>query len=209
MGQAMAQMAEGLSKAGLSQDAEQAAEKLAGQLSEMELAKADLEAMDMAMDEAMKQLAKLGGQCKGGKCSGLGEGDELKYSDCQGPWRAGDTAGKFGGGSGGPGISGGGMSPEEIDSPVAIEKKMAGSKQTAGPIIGTRLVYGDQVKGEARAEFSAAVESSSKAATEAIDQMLVPRELQPSVKHYFGRLEARAKSQQGGAPKDHAEPAKK
>jgi hypothetical protein len=72
---------------------------------------------------------------------------------------------------------------------------VAQSKQGNGPIIGSKLVYGDQVKGESQAEFQAAVESSAKAATEAVEGMQVRRELQESVKHYFGRLEKRAKGQ--------------
>lgn len=208
MGEAMSKMASGMSKNGMSQEAQQAGEKLAGQLSEMEMSAKDMETLDAAMQECKGQLDKLGGQCKGGNCNGDKDG-KLAYSDCQGPWKAGDTAGKHGKGSGGPGVSGGGMSPQGDDAPVTIEKKVANSKQTHGPIIGTKLVYGDQVKGEAQAEFSQAVESSSKAATEAIDTMQVPRELQNAVKGYFGHLEKKAKAQQPDAPKDHAEPAPK
>jgi F0F1-type ATP synthase membrane subunit b/b' len=213
MGEAMSQAAQAMAKSGgMSQEAQEAMEKMAGQLSDAEMQQADMEATDAAMDEAMKQLSKLGGQCKGGKPGNCdGQGGDPGYSDCQGPWKAGESAGKFGKGSGGPGVSGGGMSPQGEDAPAVTEKKFAGSKQTQGPIIGVRMVQGDQVKGEAQAEFSQAVESSSKAATEAIVEQQVPRELQNAVKGYFGRLESKAKAQQAGAgaPKDHAEPAKK
>jgi hypothetical protein len=131
----------------------------------------------------------MGGQCNG-NCDG-----ELMFKECASPWKAGETN-KKGGGRGGPGQSGGSRAGAEEEAPVSIEKTKANTKQGQGPIIGSRLVQGDQVRGEAVAEFQEAVESASKASTEAIEGMTVPRELQDSVKHYFGRLEARVKAQQ-------------
>ena len=136
-------------------------------------------------DVELGTIVRMGQGMGEGMCEGMG----------QGPWRAGETAGRFGNGSGGPG-QGNGMSPQGEDAPVSIEKTKAASKNTGGPIIGSRLVYGEQVKGESTAEFMEAVESSSKAATEAISDNLVRRELQGAVKHYFGRMEERARKSQ-------------
>jgi hypothetical protein len=192
MAEAMSKMAKGTSKSGMSQEGQQGMEGLEGQLSELEMSEQDLKNLDAAMSECRGQLAKMAGQCNGGNCNGDGKGKEYAASDQQSPWKAGETAGKFGKGSGGPGQSGGGTSPQGADAPVTTEKTVAQSKQGNGPIIGSKLVYGDQVKGESQAEFQAAVESSAKAASEALEGMQVRRELQDSVKHYFGRLQARA-----------------
>jgi hypothetical protein len=194
MGECLSQMAAGMSKDGMSQDGMEGMEGLSGQLSMMEMAQMEMESLGAASEEAMRQLAKLSGKmgkpgnCSGGDC----EGGECEGGSCNNPWSAGLTQGRMGGGSGGPG-QGMGASPDEIDSPVSIDRVRSASKQTQGPIIGTRLVYGEQVKGESSAEFIQAVEASRKAATEAISGNEVPRELQPAVKHYFGRMEERAK----------------
>jgi hypothetical protein len=114
------------------------------------------------------------------------------YKTCESPWRAGDTDKSKGGGRGGPGQSGGSGAGKETEAAVSIEKTKANTKQGNGPIIGSRVVQSDgQIRGDSVAEFSAAVESGEKASTEAIESMTVPRELQDSVKHYFGRLKAR------------------
>jgi hypothetical protein len=195
MAQSMSKMAKGTSKTGMNQEGQEGMEGLEGQLSELEMSEQDLKNLDAAMSECRGQLAKMAGQCKGGgNCDG--KGIKLAQSDQQSPWKAGETAGKMGKGSGGPGQSGGGTSPQGADAPVSTEKTVAQSKQGNGPIIGSKLVYGDQVKGESQAEFQAAVESSAKAATEAVEGMQVRRELQDSVKHYFGRLQDRAKGKQ-------------
>lgn len=210
MGEKMSQMAKNSGKAGMNQEAQEAMEAMEGQLSEMEQMSKDCEAAEAALDEAKSQLAKMAGQCKGGgNCNGDGEG-ELMASEKQSPWRAGESQGKFGNGQGGPGQSGGGAHHDNTDAPVNIAEKMkAQSKNGGGPIIGSRLVAGDQVRGESQAEYSAAVEASSKAATEAIENMQVQKELQNTVKHYFGRLEAKAKAQQAGGGAEKKDEPKK
>jgi hypothetical protein len=207
MGEAMAQMAAGLSESGMSQEGMEGLENLAGQLGAMEMMQADLASMDAAMSEAMRQLSQLGsqqagkpGNC-GGDCSGEGSCDGTCAGECDGdgaggvsPWRLGEARGQ-GKGTGGPGQGGGVRNWEDVDAPVNIEKVKSPTKQGEGPIIGTRLVQGDQVRGESVAEFASVVESSRKVAAESLDTMIVPRELHPAVKTYFGRLEARAKAQ--------------
>jgi hypothetical protein len=205
MGEKMGKMAKNMGKEGMGQEGQQAMEAMAGQLNEMEQMDEEMEALDAAMNEAKKQLAKMGGQCEG-SCNGEGEGEceggEIAgLSQKQSPWKAGESAGKQGNGLGGPGQAWGSRGKSDVDAPVNIEKVKSPTKQGSGPIIGSRLVYGDQVRGESVAEFSQAVEASAKAATESIEGTHVTRELQGTVKHYFGRLDAKAKALQAGAPK--------
>lgn len=191
MSEAMSKMSEGMGKQGMNQEGNQGMEALAGQLSQMEMMAADLDAMDAAMSECMGQLAKLGSQCKGmGNCEGDGD---LMFKDSSSPWKAGDTS-KKGGGRGGPGQSGGSNAGDEQETGVNVSKAKTPTKQGQGPMIGSTMVQGDQVKGESVLAFQEAVESSAKAATEAIEKMDVPKELEPAVKGYFGRLEAKSKS---------------
>jgi hypothetical protein len=205
MGEALAQMAAGLGEMGMDQEGMQGLESLAGQLSDLEMLQSDLSSLDAAMSEAMKQLSQLGSQCSGGEPGdGDGECDGAECAGCDGdgegnckgggssPWRLGSSTG--GSGTGGAGRGGGVRNWEDVDAPVNIEKVKSPTKKGDGPIIGSRLVQGDQVRGESVAEFASVVESSSKAASEALDGMVVPRELHDSVKSYFGRLEARAKA---------------
>jgi hypothetical protein len=196
MSESMEKMAKGAGKQGMSQQGQEGMEAMAAQLSDAEMMDKDMQSLDAAMDEAMKCMSSMAS-----KCNGSCQGDDLRYSDRESPWKAGDSEGHKGGGRGGPGQSGGSAKGSEQEAPVAINKEKAPTRQGQGPIIGSRLVQGDQVRGESVAEFTAAVEAGDKASTEAIETMQVRRELQDSVKHYFGRLEARVKAQQPAAPK--------
>jgi len=194
MSGAMSKMAAGMGKMGMNQEGSQAMESLSGQLSAMEMMASDLDAMDAAMSECMGQLAKMGGQCQG-NCEGDGE---LMFKDTSGLWKAGDSTRK-GGGRGGAGQSGGSNAGDEQETGVNVAKRMSPTKQGQGPMIGSTMVQGDQVRGESVAAYQDAVEASAKAATEAIETMQVPRELQPTVKGYFGRLEAKGKAKEPAA----------
>jgi hypothetical protein len=189
MSEAMSKMAQGMSQQGLQQDAMQAMQDMANQLSESEMMQSDMENLQAAMEEAKDQLAKLGGQCKNGGGQ-PGEG-QCEGNGTLGQWREGDSS-KKGKGSGGPGQSQGGMSPEAQASDYQFEKKKADVKTTAGPIISSRLVQGDQIKGESVAEFSEAVEQGEVTAAEGIDSMRIPREMEGAVKTYFGNLKKKA-----------------
>lgn len=203
MGEKMGQMAKNMGKEGMSKEGQEAMEAMAGQLSEMEQMDQDMEALDAAMSEAMKQLAKMGGQCEG-SCNGEGEGEceggAMAGAQKESPWKAGESN-KQGNGLGNAGQAWGQRNKSDVDAPVKIDKVKSPTKKGDGPIIGSRLVYGDQVRGESVAEFSQVIESSSKAASESIDATHVSRELQGTIKHYFGRLEAKAKAQQAGEQK--------
>lgn len=199
MGEAMGKMAKGMGEQGMSQEGMEGMNALRGQLSDAEMLAQEMDAMDAALSETMSQLAKLGGQCEGGNMAGLGQFGEMRIS----PWRAGETQSQ-GNGSGSPG-RGWGPSPEAEETDIAIEKRSSPMKLGQGPIIGSRLVQGDAIRGEAVTEFSEAVQASSQAASEALETMQIQREYHPAVKHYFGRLEAKTRAAQGGAPA--AEPA--
>lgn len=186
MGENMSKMAEGMSQEGMQQEGMEGMEGMAQQLSEMEMMASDMENLDAALSECKSQLAKLG-NCLGGACEGEGEGEGL------GQWREG-ASDKMGKGSGGPG-QGEGFGPEEMEADYTTEKKKAPTQDRGGATIGTRLVYGEQVKGESRAEFVSVVEAATAAATESIESGQVPREHQNAVKHYFGTMKKK-----GSAP---------
>jgi len=190
MGEAMSKMAQGMGQGGMSQEGMAGMESLAGALSEMEMLAQEMGGVNAAMQEAMAQLNKLGqslGECEWGQCSGTG------MAGMTGQWRPGASMGQ-GGGSGGPG-QGNGDGPEEAAADFMVNRVKAKVHTTAGPIIGSRLVEGDSVKGEALAEFATAVEVSSQEAAEALQTMQVPREYHGAVKHYFGTLEERVRAE--------------
>ncbi len=190
MSGALGQMAKGMGESGMNAEGMQGMEGMADMLSGLEMAQAEMEGLEAAIKLTKVQLA---GLCDG-MCEGEGEGepgDEARI----GPWRPGDSR-RAGVGSGGPG-RGNGPSTDAVDSDVTIDKVKSPTKLGNGPIIGSRLVYGDQVRGESVAEITAAVEAAGRAATEAVETMQVPREFQGAVQSYFGNLPARIKATRG------------
>lgn len=170
------------------QAGQQGAQQLSETLSDLEMLEQDMKELDAASAEARQQLAKMS--------QGMGQGEgqgELAYGENIGPWRAGETQGQFGAGSGGPGQSGGGRSPDGIEAPANIEKVRTPTKNAGGPIVASRLVYGEQIRGESQAEFADAVSSSAQAAAKALENSRVQKELEGPVKHYFGRLQEKAR----------------
>lgn len=195
MSQSMNQMAQSMSKEGMGQAGKEAMQKLSQQMSEMEQMSQEAQALQAAASEAKQQLKEMGGKCEAeGECEGCKNGGDCKGGNCKnaknGLWREGDTN-RIGSGSGGPG-HGDGKSPEQQAADYRTEKRKANSNTQGGPIIGTRLVYGEQVRGESAAEFASAVETAKGSAAEALEAMRVPREYQEAVKNYFGTLEKKA-----------------
>ncbi len=189
MGEAMQQMAQGLSQEGFSQEGMEGAEALEGELSDSEMLQSDMENLSAALEEAKEQLSQLAGECMGGSSDGDGDGPG-QPGEGLGDWKEGSST-QMGMGSGGPG-QGQGAGPDEEASDYITKKEKANVQTAQGAIIGTRLVQGKQVKGEATQEFSQAVEASSKAAAEAIGNQVVRRELQDAVKNYFSTLKQKA-----------------
>lgn len=211
MGESMSKMAQGISQEGLQQDGMEGMEDLSKDLNESEMMQEDMKNLDAAMEEAKSQLAQMG-ECLGGECDGSGKG-QGKGSGTGG-WKPGESAGKKGSGSGGPGQSSGGASPEAQAADFEYKKEKANTQTQGGPIIGSRLVYGGQLKGESTAEFATTVEASAKEASEAMDSMQIPREYHDAVKHYFGRMQEKVKkepaktSQPSTTPSPTSNPAK-
>jgi myosin heavy subunit len=189
MSQACKNMSEGMNKNGMDQQGQEAISQLASQLSEMESLEAEMKSLQAAMGECKSQMSKLGGQCKGGNCDGDGES---MFSEHQSEWAQGEKKGK-GKGSGGAG-QGNGVSPEAEVVDTLMDKAKANTKPGQGAIIASRYVQGESIKGESVLEFSEAVSSASRHATEAIETMQVAPEYQAVVKAYFGRLAARTQA---------------
>lgn len=201
MGDKMGQMAQNMGKDGMSQEGQEAMGKMGEQLSEMEQAQQNANNISDALSDIQQQMQEMGGNMQGN------QNGKLHNDEMVGEFMEGEEFNQ-GGGSGGPGRSGGGRGPEEEAAPYTLTKEKANVKTQKGQIISSRLVYGEQVKGESVAEFSDAVERGQSAAAEAFETMRVHREYQGAVKHYFGRLEEAAKKAKSGpnapaqAPKD-------
>jgi len=200
MGESMSKMAQGMTQEGLQQEGQEGMSEMSQELSEAEMLQEDMANLDAALDAAKKQLADLG-NCLGGNCD--------KHGECNGNgtggWKPGESTGKQGSGSGGPGQSAGGAAPPPEAADFQLERVKANTQTQGGPIIGTRLVYGQQIKGESSAEFAGVVEAGVQEATEAIDSNTIPREYHDAVKHYFGTMQAKVKKE---AAQPKAEPKK-
>lgn len=215
MGEAMKQAAKGMSQEGMSKEGQQAMQQMAQQLSEMEQMAQEGKSLEAAMSEAQQQMKEMGGKCDNpGECKGCKEGGKCEGGNCKnagqrnGMWRQGDSSNQ-GKGSGGPG-KGDGQSPEQQAADYKMDKKKANTKTGAGPIISTRLVQGDQVRGESTADFESAVETAKGEAAEALESNRVPREYQDAVKKYFSTLEKKATDAKSEPAKtEPAKPAEK
>lgn len=211
MSQSMSKAAEGMSQNGMSQAGQEGMQDMQQQMSEAEMMQSDMENLEAAMKEAKEQMAKLGNEmAKNGMREGDGQNDgegQCEGGGKLGQWRQGDS-GNQGQGSGGPG-KGNGDSPEAVAADFQLERKKTKVNTGKGPVIGSRLVYGDQIRGESVAEFGEAVATAEDTAAEGIDSMRVPREMEAAVKNYFGTLKRKADSaKSGSAPTAPAQPAK-
>lgn len=202
MGEGMSKMAQGMTQDGLQQEGQEGMESLEKELSESEMLSEDMQNLDAALEQAKSQLAELG-ECLGGQCDNPGASPGKGST---GGWKPGESAGKQGSGSGNPGQSSGGASPDAVATDIQYKKEKAAVQTQAGAIIGSRLVFGEAVKGESTAEFSTVVEAGSREAAEAMDSMQIPREFHDAVKHYFGRLERKVKKETPAAPAAPAQP---
>jgi hypothetical protein len=193
MGEAMSKMASGMTQEGMQQDGQQGMQEMQGELSEAEMMQNDMQQLDAALSEAKKQLSEMAGETMGGDQPG-GKGNKSGNGDKSGGgWKEGGQANGQGKSGGNRGHGDGSASPEGEAVDYKVDRVKANTQTTGGPIIGSRLVYGEKVKGESVAEFAAVAANSEQRASEAIENNQVPRELQSAVKNYFGRLNQKVK----------------
>lgn len=220
MSSAMQKMAEGMKQSSQSEgrqgseaqkQAEAAAQQLSQQMAEMEQIQQEMEMAEATMNECQQALNQLGkegdgqgmGECQGGMGGNNGMGSQANT----GRWSDGISQSQ-GQGQGGPGRGEGGRSGESAADFEMEKKKFIGAKGN-GPIVSSRLVEGDSIRGESKAEFARVVASAEQGATEAIENNTIPREYHDAIKSYFGRLKSKAqKAASEKAPDDKpAEPA--
>lgn len=184
LGSCLGQMAASMSEGGLGAEGMDALGEMLGQLSEMEMLAFDMEAAMQGMEEARRQLDLLAG-----------------FMECDNPGLGECDGGLWGTGPGwGQGDGGGFRDSAPVESDRTPDR--ARSQTQAGPIIGSRLVYGEQVRGESRAEFAEAVAAGERIAADAIESNEIPREFERVVKHYFGNLRARTRAERETAGDD-------
>ena len=196
MGQSMRQMAQSMQGNAQGQQSSEAMDDLSSQLSQAEMMQMDMEAVQASMEMAAQQMASLG-ECMGGEAWSQCQGQGNKPGPT-GQWRPGASQ-SSGTGSGGPG-KGNGEGPDSQSADFMYRREKANVANTGGPIIGSRFVFGEQVKGEATEAFAEVVQAASAEAAEAITTMNVEPQFRESVKHYFGRLEERVRAERGAAP---------
>jgi hypothetical protein len=175
------------------QEGQQGMAEMAGKLSEMEMAQQEASQMDAAMSEAQHQLAQL--------CEGMGECNNPGMGECESGLQGGRKSDSDrqqqnnGPRNGGRAVAQGG-SGSESPADEKWEKRKVASKTGQGPIIGSTMIQGEQVKGESKAEFAAVADAAEANASEALENNVIPREYHDVVKHYFGRLKAKSQAQE-------------
>ena len=196
MSSAMSQLAQAMQKSGQEGQQQQAdaAQALSDQLSKAEMAQAELDAAEAALSECNKELASACEKGGDGNCNGdkMGEGGECD-SDKPGtkPFSEGENE-SMGAGRGGPGQSKGGGDPGEAAAQEKWAKRKSRSPMGNGPMIGSMMIQGEQVKGESKAQFKEVVEAANKQAADQVTNNVIPREYQEIVKGYFSDLAKKA-----------------
>lgn len=217
MSSAMQKMSE-CDKPGDGQSQSQAgAKQLGDQLGELAQIQQEMDLAEASMSECQSAMNSLGKQAEGdsqgmGECQG-GLGGQSGDAGREGtkPWSAGTQMSR-GMGRGGPGLGQGGR-PGEAKADFDLDKKKDIGAKGQGPIVSSRLVEGESIKGESKAAFTKAVAAADQSATEAIEKNTIPREYHEAIKAYFGRLKGKAKAAEGEKKEDKtkqpaAEPAK-
>lgn len=187
---------------GMSQQMAQAMDELSDQLSQMEMAEAEMKSMEATAAEAKQQLQALSegmGQCDS---PGMGAADKGGLGG-NGAFKEGQSQGD-GAGRGGPGISQGGGGMGESAAAESWQKIKAKTEDTGGTPIGTMLIQGEQVKGESRQQFANIAAAAEQEATEALENNVIERQYHDLVKHYFGQLAAKSNAENKPAPKPDA-----
>jgi len=164
-------------------------EEVMGQLSELESLKDQLKMAQASLKEIEGAIACLGE----GMCEGIGMQGEFKEGESK----------NIGAGTGGPGR---GYGPRGIDKTgnTDTEKTKVQNKSRPGPVIASWYFKGEQIKGEAKRDYTELVQAASSEAAEAISENDIPHKYESSVKKYFDQLEEKPES-----PEAAKEPPKK
>ncbi len=189
MSQGMQSMSQSMSQGDMGQMSDSFSEMM-GQLSELEMLESQMSAIDKAASQcemSAAELSELFSECEGGSCQGMGMMAGMNPSN--GPYKPGDPTNSPGAGSGGPGQGNGNSTEAEAAFAQTNEKSNVNTQ--AGPTIGSRLTEGEQVKGESREEFKAAVAVAREKAAEAMETNVYPKEYHETIKRYLGNLQQR------------------
>ncbi len=214
MASAMSKMADAMKNGEMGQQGAQAMQQMQDAMSQMEMAQADAASLEAAQSECQNQLSQMGesmgqcsnpgeGECKGGQCNGNGNGQ----SEGTGAFKTGESSGE-GFGRGGPGISQGGNGVGEQQAAESWQKRKVRTALGQGPMIGTMLVQGEQIKGESRQAMAEMTAAAAQQATEAMNQNQIPREYQGVVKKYFSTMTEKTADPAKPAPAPAPAPAK-
>ncbi|HVZ93829.1 MAG TPA: hypothetical protein VG797_04910 [Phycisphaerales bacterium] len=179
MGGACAGMAAAMEQG---KDGASAGEQLGEQLSELEMAEQQVSEMQAAQSQIAMQIDKLGQCNKPGSCSSPND------SISPGP---GSYTNQPQQGAG---------ERQKQEAAFNLKKEKSSSKDQGGPIIGSTLVQGDQIKGEAVQQFESAVEAGETTASEAIETKQIPREYHDAIKDYFLKLKKKSAPAGDAAP---------
>ncbi len=198
-------------KSGDQQGMQQAAGQMQQQMDQLEQLKQEMQLAESAKSDCQNKMQSM---CKGGDKEGEGECNGSKPGDgngqCNGsgnkPWSASWSQCQ-GNGRGGGGLGQGGSASTEMAEFNKYTSKNVGLKG-GGPIVSSRMVEGDSIKGESKAEFTSAATKAEQGATEAMEQNQIPREFHDAVKNYFGNLKGGGKAAKDAGPATPAAPAK-
>lgn len=183
MAQALNQAAQQMGEGG---DGMQGMGQMADMLNDLEMLAQEMQQIGAAQQFVWGKINDLS------QCLGEGQGQPSPFQLWQ--------EGKGGRGQGGAQMS-------ASDAQANTKKVKAPSKTSEGPIIGTTMVEGEQVRGESKAQFVELVEAGGQAAADAIESKAAPREYHDALKHYFGRLKAKAEAESApDAPPSESEP---
>jgi tetratricopeptide (TPR) repeat protein len=166
--------------------------EMAEELSEMEIIEQELAQLETSMEQLNKARDDISREndCSDGKCGRCGSCQGGECGQCNGTgFRMDGAICPHCEGQGSGMGSGRGVGDRPFgDGPVDFVKRKAKVKTGKGATIGSWFVKGEQIKGEARAEYREATEAAVRDAVDALDKDMVPRAYQRAVRTYFDRL---------------------
>jgi chemotaxis protein histidine kinase CheA len=164
-----------------SSSAANALSNAAGQLSQLEMTEQMLNDLQATLND-MSQL-------RDGVCRGDGMGNSPPQD-----WFTNDIGGQ------GP-QAGRGLGERIGRERTAYQRDPSKAKTRfqGGDVVGTMLIDGPQVRGEASAEVLGAAEAEIRDAVDAVDKARIPRQYDKTLREYFERLAGLVRERQAGA----------